>query len=243
MADQENPVFQIQRVYLKDMSLEQPNSPGILLEQEQPNVDIQLGEALPQDAVVMLHSSHVNLGINRRLVLDWAGFQGLIGYSRVHTARELLNMYRGLGLTHVLWVPGERPAPSLQEDIVFHALAPSFEAPVSTAGGFRLQPLPQAAPAPEPRYEVVIFGAQGYGSGVFPIELLKTNEYIPVSQRRYAAAPRPIPEDEAELAGLGAKAVVVGARAALTPAQSGWLKRSFAQSVQYSGQHTIYLRK
>jgi preprotein translocase subunit SecB len=43
MADQENPVFQIQRVYLKDLSLEQPNSPGILLEQEQPNVDIQLG--------------------------------------------------------------------------------------------------------------------------------------------------------------------------------------------------------
>ena len=60
MADQEiqktqdsqdisaNPVFQIQRVYLKDMSLEQPNSPGILLEQEQPTVDIQLSvEATP----------------------------------------------------------------------------------------------------------------------------------------------------------------------------------------------------
>lgn len=48
MADQENPVFQIQRVYLKDMSLEQPNSPAILLEQEQPAVDIQLGvEAQP----------------------------------------------------------------------------------------------------------------------------------------------------------------------------------------------------
>ena len=43
MADQETPVFQIQRVYLKDMSLEQPNSPAILLEQEQPSVDIQLG--------------------------------------------------------------------------------------------------------------------------------------------------------------------------------------------------------
>ena len=48
MADQENPVFQIQRVYLKDLSLEQPNSPGILLEQEQPTVDIQLSvEATP----------------------------------------------------------------------------------------------------------------------------------------------------------------------------------------------------
>ena len=47
MADQD-PVFQIQRVYLKDATLEQPNSPGILLEQENPVVDIQLGvEATP----------------------------------------------------------------------------------------------------------------------------------------------------------------------------------------------------
>ena len=47
MADQD-PVFQIQRVYLKEASLEQPNSPAILLQQEQPSVDIQLGvEAAP----------------------------------------------------------------------------------------------------------------------------------------------------------------------------------------------------
>ena len=38
-----DPGFQIQRVYLKDLSLEQPNSPAILLNQEQPGVDIQLG--------------------------------------------------------------------------------------------------------------------------------------------------------------------------------------------------------
>jgi len=39
----ETPVFQIQRMYLKDLSLEQPNSPQILLEQGQPQVDINLG--------------------------------------------------------------------------------------------------------------------------------------------------------------------------------------------------------
>ena len=45
---EQSPVFQIQRVYLKEASLEQPNSPAILLEQEQPAVDIQLGvEATP----------------------------------------------------------------------------------------------------------------------------------------------------------------------------------------------------
>jgi preprotein translocase subunit SecB len=43
MADNLEPVFLIQRVYLKDMSLEQPNSPGILLSQDQPAVDIQIG--------------------------------------------------------------------------------------------------------------------------------------------------------------------------------------------------------
>ena len=43
MADNLEPVFLIQRVYLKDMSLEQPNSPAILLSQDQPAVDIQIG--------------------------------------------------------------------------------------------------------------------------------------------------------------------------------------------------------
>ena len=44
MADeQQAPVFNIQRVYLKEASLEQPNSPAVFLEQEQPTVDIQLG--------------------------------------------------------------------------------------------------------------------------------------------------------------------------------------------------------
>jgi preprotein translocase subunit SecB len=43
MADDSNaPLFQIQRMYLKDLSLEQPNSPQVLLEQGQPQVEINL---------------------------------------------------------------------------------------------------------------------------------------------------------------------------------------------------------
>jgi preprotein translocase subunit SecB len=48
--EQQTPVFQIQRVYLKDLSLEQPNSPTILTSQEQPAVDIQLGVGMEQVA-------------------------------------------------------------------------------------------------------------------------------------------------------------------------------------------------
>lgn len=36
------PVFQIQRVYLKDLSLEQPNSPAIFLEQQAPGIEVNL---------------------------------------------------------------------------------------------------------------------------------------------------------------------------------------------------------
>ncbi|MFM8245692.1 MAG: protein-export chaperone SecB [Burkholderiaceae bacterium] len=46
MSDQNTPElqasFNIQRIYLKDMSLEQPNSPSIFLEQDGPSIEIQI---------------------------------------------------------------------------------------------------------------------------------------------------------------------------------------------------------
>ena len=42
MADNLEPVFLIQRMYLKDLSLEQPNSPAIFLEQEGPSIEVQI---------------------------------------------------------------------------------------------------------------------------------------------------------------------------------------------------------
>lgn len=53
MADNNDPVFHIQRIYLKDLSLEQPNSPQILLEQAQPQVEINLslGAAAVADSI------------------------------------------------------------------------------------------------------------------------------------------------------------------------------------------------
>ena len=42
MSEQENPVFTIEKLYLKDLSVEVPNAPQIFLERESPNVGIQL---------------------------------------------------------------------------------------------------------------------------------------------------------------------------------------------------------
>lgn len=43
--ENQQPIFQIQRVYLKDLSLEQPNSPAIFLEQEAPTIEIAVDVA------------------------------------------------------------------------------------------------------------------------------------------------------------------------------------------------------
>ena len=41
-AQSTQPVFSIEKVYVKDLSLEIPNAPGIFLERDAPQVDIQL---------------------------------------------------------------------------------------------------------------------------------------------------------------------------------------------------------
>jgi preprotein translocase subunit SecB len=67
MSEALEPVFQIQRVYLKEASLEQPNSPAILLVQEQPTVDIQLGVSAEPAAegVFVCHRADQNQRQNR----------------------------------------------------------------------------------------------------------------------------------------------------------------------------------
>ena len=42
MSQAESPVFAIEKLYVKDLSVEVPNAPQIFLEQTSPQVDIQL---------------------------------------------------------------------------------------------------------------------------------------------------------------------------------------------------------
>ena len=42
MSEQENPVFTIEKIYVRDLSAEVPNAPEIFLQREAPNVEVQL---------------------------------------------------------------------------------------------------------------------------------------------------------------------------------------------------------
>lgn len=41
-SEQQQPVFNIEKLYVKDISLEIPHAPGIFLERESPHIDLQL---------------------------------------------------------------------------------------------------------------------------------------------------------------------------------------------------------
>lgn len=63
---QQAPVFNIQRVYLKDASLELPNAPQIFLEQEAPQVEVQLdvqNEALVEGIFEVVVSATVTASV------------------------------------------------------------------------------------------------------------------------------------------------------------------------------------
>ena len=43
MSEQQQPVFAIEKIYVKDLSLEIPNAPNFFLERDTPEINLQLG--------------------------------------------------------------------------------------------------------------------------------------------------------------------------------------------------------
>lgn len=66
MSEQQQPVFSIEKVYVKDLSVEIPNAPKIFLEREQPNIEVQLNtEAQSIDAGI--YQSTVTITVTSKI--------------------------------------------------------------------------------------------------------------------------------------------------------------------------------
>lgn len=106
MADENlQPVFQIQRVYLKDLSLEQPNSPAIFLEQEQPTMEVAvdvgaqpLAEGIFESTVTVT----VTAKINDKIAFLVEGKQAGIFEVR-NIPEEQLDPLLGIGCPNIIY--------------------------------------------------------------------------------------------------------------------------------------------
>jgi preprotein translocase subunit SecB len=106
MSDEsQQPVFQIQRVYLKDMSLEQPNSPSIFLEQEAPAIEVSLdvgAEKLADGIYEATVTITVTAKIKDKVAFLVEGKQGGIFEARNIPAEQLDPML-GIGCPNIIY--------------------------------------------------------------------------------------------------------------------------------------------
>jgi preprotein translocase subunit SecB len=106
MADEnQQPIFQIQRVYLKDMSLEQPNSPAIFLEQEAPNMEVAVdvgAEPLAEGIFESTVTITVTAKINDKIAFLVEGKQAGIFEAR-NIPADQLDPLLGIGCPNIVY--------------------------------------------------------------------------------------------------------------------------------------------
>ncbi|MDP8999379.1 MAG: hypothetical protein M3O46_04635, partial [Myxococcota bacterium] len=204
---------------------------------------LDLGSAMPVKAVALLHNFHPSLGIDRTIYLDWVGFQGLIDYRTFQTPRDAYDRFAALGITHIIYNPGWRTAPSKQEDIIFHALAVLFANDKGRFGRFALLEMPKVAPPQQKPFRVLALSIGNYQNGIYPIRALGTCEEMP-SDRQVYVSPDVAVVDPTQIANALTQvdAALVSASISLTDAARAVLDRQFRQVIRYDNQFAVYVR-
>ena len=102
---QQQPVFQIQRVYLKDLSLEQPNSPAIFLEQEAPSIEVSVdvgAEALAEGVFESTVTITVTAKVKDKVAFLVEGKQAGIFEIR-NVPAEQMDPLLGIGCPNIIY--------------------------------------------------------------------------------------------------------------------------------------------
>jgi len=148
-----------------------------------------MAQHLPKEAVVLMHYQHVTLGLDRRVLHDTGGFQGLIDQRPLHTPRALYDRYREIGITHLVWNWQENSA-SLQEQIVFTIFVSLDAVRMGTFGGEELAAMPQNPPPVERPYRTLVLGLPPYEDGVYTVDQLNMYDNWPLPRAPDPVIPR-----------------------------------------------------
>ena len=201
---------------------------------------LELGESLPPDAVLLLHTTYSQLGINRRTLLDWPGFQGLIDYRPMQTPRDIYRRLHELGVTHIATDPAW-PAHSRQEEVLVDAFVYRHAERLGRFGGYQLWQMPSRPPRAEAPYRVLLLGLPEHSSGLYAVTALDQLDDGP----RLARTPREALPRDAQPGALlrRASAVVVGKDYELTAETQHALERGFVELIAYPRYRVLLAKK
>lgn len=193
----------------------------------------KLDEALPRDATVLVRPMPVSLGINRRVMLDQPGNQGLITYAGIAGATALQDYYESLGITHVAWNESW-PSWTKRSEILVREIFRSM--PLERLGSFTVGEVARAKPRPDPReYLVYVHGIPDYKRGLYRLDDLGTYEPVSPDLKHYADPMVPLPRSAEQRVILmrRASAALVAPRGVLSSQERGQLAQRFIQVHQY----------
>lgn len=208
---------------------------------------LALSQSLPPHAVVLFHNTRLALGMNRKVLQDLPGYQGLISYRGVRTARELCELYRSFGITHMAHERGVWPTLTKQEEVVIGVFLARYAKNISHHGEYEVIELPAELPPVEAPYRVLTLGINGYADGVYPVEALNVYDPLPGPMLHYPPPAIPAPEGSPEsIAALDTVDVVLAAtQRAISPAINSILGQRFVNVVSYfdRAHFAVWVRK
>ena len=132
-----------------------------------------IGEATPEDAVILAHDLVTILGLDRRWVTDV--HESRFSYAALRTPRRIHDELTALHVTHLLWSNAALGRDSLASDFAFLDYALHYTEEPQVISGYTLARVPKEAPRAsddDPRVVVLSCGSP-YPSGVYRLSDLR----------------------------------------------------------------------
>ncbi len=138
-------------------------------------------ELLPPRSKVLIHQSHIHLGINAPSVLDKPPESIAMSYGRLATMHDMHGFLRGLGITHILWPNNPKEESySLADSLVFLTFVSRHVEQVRQLSGSRLARLPASPPRKTPPLMTLVLGCNTtFKDGLYPTARLHVFTPLP----------------------------------------------------------------
>ncbi len=203
---------------------------------------LALRDALPKNAVLLVHERRDNLGIGREVITDYYGEQGAIDYARLRSPDRVYRRLRELGVTHLAWTShrsqGYEP---LAGDIAFYEFAHRYARTPQRIGQFLLAAMPKKAPKPPVGDHVVVISCgPDYPGGIYHLADLVVPRFGPA--KVLFPAPRADASDEQKwLHDARAVALDTGCGKGPSPAMAAGFERVTGRATTWGRGHDLWL--